>query len=146
MTLRVSSYGALAKGTMSPNKPNEISDLIERILDVTKSPQSTDFYQKVIAALGPGAVEMELGELRYQMKLGEVEDPARYFTKLLQSRIQHAGPQETSIDTNSQQLPAKLGNDKETYLSPSALELFEELRSASKGGEEKTEETALQFP
>ena len=55
---------------MSTPESDHIADLIERILELTNSGQSIPFYRKAIELVGPGLVESELGELRYQMKLG----------------------------------------------------------------------------
>ena len=60
--------------------------LIERILSLTNSPQSVPFYRKAIQILGEGIIEEEYGELRYRMRSGSVNDPAKYFTALLQTR------------------------------------------------------------
>ncbi len=64
--------------------------LIERILGLTNSPQSVPFYLKAIKKLGKGIVEEECGELRYRMHSGTVNDPAEYFTALLQTRLSTA--------------------------------------------------------
>ena len=61
--------------------------LIERILSLTNSPQSVPFYRKAIKKLGKGIFEEEYGELRYRMNSGQVNDPAKYFTALLQTRL-----------------------------------------------------------
>ena len=67
-----------------------ITALIERILGLTNSPQSVPFYRKAIKKLGEGVVEEEYGELRYRMHSGSVNDPAKYFTALLQTRLSTA--------------------------------------------------------
>jgi hypothetical protein len=76
--------------------------LIERILGLTNSPQSVPFYRKAIQELGEGIVEEEYGELRYRMHSGAVNDPAKYFTSLLQKRLSTAkcGPL-SEVDTAS---------------------------------------------
>lgn len=94
-------------------------DLIERILELTKSPQSIAYYRLAIQALGEELVESELGELRYQMNCGEVREPAKYFTTLLEKQLQ-SFPQ-SFPQTNKQEFV-------ESYLSASALDFFKELR------------------
>jgi hypothetical protein len=76
--------------------------LIERILGLTNSPQSVPFYRKAIQKLGEGIVEQEYGELRYRMHSSAVNDPAKYFTSLLQTRLSTAkvGPL-SQVDTAS---------------------------------------------
>jgi len=61
--------------------------LIDQIIKYTKSDHSLNFYHKAIKLLGEGRVEIELGELKYQIRKGTVKDPARYFTKLLLDQI-----------------------------------------------------------
>jgi hypothetical protein len=76
--------------------------LIERILGLTNSPQSVPFYRKAIQKLGEGIVEQEYGELRYRMHSGAVNDPAKYFTSLLQTRLSTAkGGPLLEVDTAS---------------------------------------------
>ena len=62
-------------------------DLVDRIVNTTRSAQSVPFYRRVIRQLGDGIVEEEFGELRYRMQTGEVRDPASYFTRLLLNRV-----------------------------------------------------------
>lgn len=61
--------------------------LIERIIEITQSSHSKQFYRKAIRILGEEVVEEELGELKYQLHVGNVKDPAKYFTKLLQNQL-----------------------------------------------------------
>jgi hypothetical protein len=68
-------------------------DLVDRIVNTTRSAQSVSFYRRVIRQLGDGIVEEELGELRYRMRTGEVRDPAKYFTRLLLDRVCKLGSQ-----------------------------------------------------
>src|SRR6202142_4632654 len=132
---------------MSKPEPDHITDLIERILELTSSPQSIPFYRNAIEAVGPGLVESELGELRYQMKLGEVEDPARYFTKLLKDRMP-VGKEETikAPVVPSLTTAESASQTPDTYLSPSPLELFEELRTIPAKKGERIDETAMDMP
>lgn len=61
--------------------------ILDEILKYTKSKKSVDFYKKAITILGKDRVFGELGELKYQMRTGEVKNPAKYFTKLLKNQI-----------------------------------------------------------
>src|SRR5712692_7977392 len=72
---------------MNPADAEREAALIDRILKVTQSPQSIPFYRQAIAALGEGVVDEEYGELRYRTRLGEVNNPAKYFTTLLKKRL-----------------------------------------------------------
>ena len=91
--------------------------LIDEILKITKSPQSTNFYKKAIKELGEGRVEEELGELKHQIRLGKVKDPAKYLTTLLNKQIK-ANPTTEQPKTN--QLA--------TYKSSDQIQLFAELK------------------
>lgn len=62
--------------------------LLDEILKYTKSKKSLPFYKKAIKELGAGIVEGELGELKYQIRIGDVDHPAKYFNKLLQVQLQ----------------------------------------------------------
>ena len=64
------------------------TSLIERILKVTQSPRSPPFYRRAIATLGEGIVDQEYGELRHRTRLGEVNNPAKYFNALLKKRLE----------------------------------------------------------
>lgn len=90
--------------------------LIERIVEVTRSPHSRNFYQNVIKVLGEGLVEMELGELKYQIRVGNVKHPGKYFTKLLQDQLSRYGEQARKI------IP------KDTYQELSQQDLFRHLQ------------------
>ena len=73
---------------MNPTASEAVrDDLVERIVNTTRSAQSVPFYRRVIRQLGDGIVEEEFGELRYRMLTGEVRDPAKYFTRLLLNRV-----------------------------------------------------------
>src|SRR5476649_2949797 len=72
---------------MNLAETSQLDELIERILQLTKSPQSIPFYRRAIQTLGLGLVDSELGELRYRLHSGEVKDPAKYFTALLKKRF-----------------------------------------------------------
>lgn len=90
--------------------------LIKRILEVTKSPQSENFYRNTIKLLGEGIVDMELGELKYQINTGNVQHPGRYFTKLLQDQLNKYGKDAKKI------IP------KDTYQELTQQDLFKHLQ------------------
>src|SRR5688572_2876219 len=117
---------------MTSLNPESVDRLVERIVELTRSPQSIPFYRNAIAKLGEGAIEMELGELRYQVKLGEVEEPGRYFTKLLKDRLPEAS-------TNS---PKPVQHQRaSSHLSDSPLQLFDELRAIPAKKENEVDQT-----
>jgi len=91
--------------------------LIEQIIKYTKSEHSINFYRKAIKLLGEGRVEMELGELKHQLRIGTVKDPARYFTKLLLDQLN-----QLNIPTEDKPLPP---ND--TYQELTQEDLFRHL-------------------
>lgn len=133
MTLRVSpkSGTQILAPNMNPAAPTWEIALIERILQVTQSPQSVPFYRKAIATLGEGIVDQEYGELRYRTRLGKVNDPAKYFTTLLRRRfatfhgppsLDDPGPIVNSRRANGHGLP-----DDRSYHNSSGKELFTEL-------------------
>ena len=61
--------------------------LIDEILRYTHSRHSISFYRQAIALLGEGIVAEELGELKYQIQMSEVKNPASYFTTMLKERM-----------------------------------------------------------
>lgn len=65
-----------------------MEDLIERIINYTKSPESRAFYQKAIRVMGIGQVEEALGEVRMRVNEGNVREPAKYLTKILKDWMQ----------------------------------------------------------
>ncbi len=67
------------------------SYLIEQIIKITKSKRSIPFYRKVIKELGENIVDGELGELKYQIRTGNVKHPAKYFNRLLQKQLKKYG-------------------------------------------------------
>src|SRR5438445_10782987 len=77
---------------MNPADSEREAALIDRILKVTQSQQSIAFYRKEIAAVGDGIVDEEYGELRYRTRLGEVNNPSKYFTTLLKKRLASLHP------------------------------------------------------
>ena len=101
--------------------------LIDEILEITNSPQSTNFYKKAIKEIGEGRVEEELGELKHQIRLGKVKDPAKYLTTLLNKQTKANPMTEQTIST---QLA--------TYKSQDQIQLFAELRVQGETDTDKT--------
>ncbi len=106
-----------------------IEDVIERILEVTQSPESRSFYRKTIARIGIGLAEELLGELRYQMKIQDIGSPAKYYTTLLKNELKGEDVQ-PSVDSTSEEVekPESWPISAKTYLSSTAVDLFEELK------------------
>jgi hypothetical protein len=89
-------------------------DLVERVVKATRSPQSVPFYRRLIRQLGDSIVEEELGELRYRIQIGEVRDPAKYFTRLLLNRVcKLGGP----VDTRGEGLERATRGSKDPFRS-----------------------------
>jgi hypothetical protein len=96
---------------MNQTESAHTTSLIERILEVTNSPQSVPFYRKVIRQLGEGIVEEEFGELRYQMRVNEVKDTAKYFTSLLLKRFMSANSKFSNGASNGNELSTNTASD-----------------------------------
>jgi hypothetical protein len=108
------------------------TSLIERIVKVTQSPQSLPFYRRAIASLGEGIVDQEFGELRYRTRLGEVNNPAKYFNALLKKRLDAARNPRPLEEWSSRGSPPWTNgrpppHDERTYQSSCGKELFMEL-------------------
>ena len=130
-----------------PETNIDADDLITRILELTKSPQSTPFYKKAIATLGRDVVEEEFGELRYQVNSGEIKSPAKYFTTLLQKQLAGASAGTKPPSGKGDLLPSGGGASLRTdYHSPSALDLFSELKPLPQKGGDNGEAGAMDFP
>ena len=111
-----------------------ISDIINRILDITNSPQSIDFYSKAIKELGEGMVESEFSEMKYQLNKGKVADPAKYFTSLLQKQLKLSSVNSEMVDIKSNVNNRKdskksyVQQNLSSYFSSDAISLFNELQ------------------
>ena len=130
-----------------PEAEIDADDLIARIVETTKSPQSVPFYKKAIATLGRDMVEGEFGELRYRMHSGEIDSPAKYFTTLLQKQLAGAS---TAAAPKAGHKPGgeaqSVGQGQGNYHSPSALELFSELKPLPHQEAEAGADSAMDFP
>lgn len=122
---------------------SDADELVARILELTKSPQSALYYQKAISTMGLRVVEEELGELRYQMQTGSVDAPAKYFTTLLQKRF-------ALNNTRAGAAPAVKTKPEpynaQSYQNATALELFGELKPLPQRDGDSTDEGAMEIP
>lgn len=62
--------------------------LVEQIIELTKDPKSKLFWMMVVQRLPKGVLEEEMGELRYQINMGRVRDPAKYLTALFMKQME----------------------------------------------------------
>lgn len=69
---------------------DHIEDILCRIIEYTKSPESRGFYQKAIMVIGVGQVEEALGEVRMRVNEGSVREPAKYLTTILKDWMAEA--------------------------------------------------------
>lgn len=61
----------------------EAEDLAAEVIEFTGSVESRLFYLKAIYALGAGLVREAVGEVRYRDAQGQIDDRARYLTRVL---------------------------------------------------------------
>lgn len=104
---------------------NRTTDLIERILEVTKSEQSVPFYLKAIKVLGAGLVESEFSNLRHYIRTSNVRSPGSYFTTLLKKQMDRPGAD--SADPNGLAIKQDPSANTPTHFTENSLELFNEL-------------------
>ncbi len=88
--------------------------VLEEILKLTNDVKSTAFWEKAIKELGPAIVLEEVSETKYQTKLGNCRNPAKYLTALLSARIKKK-PTENKKDK------------KQNYFEKTQLDLFQNL-------------------
>jgi len=121
-----------------------VSDwLIDEILRYTHSRHSISFYKQAIALLGEGIVAEELGELKYQIQMSEVKNPASYFTTMLKERMKIKAI-----------LKPETRKNLHSYKSPNQIQLFAELKLTNEieSDENKTsldiafKEDVIKFP
>ena len=82
--------------------------------------------------MGEGIVEEELGELRYRTRLGEVNNPAKYFNALLQQRLETGRDPRPLMELDPSGRPLRKNGlaplqDNRTYHNSCGQELFAEL-------------------
>jgi hypothetical protein len=128
-------------------------DLVERIVNTTRSRHSVPFYRRVIRQLGDGIVEEELGELRYRIRVGEVRDPAKYFTRLLLNRVCQHGSDSTTAprgleeaQSGSKDLSPKESRELTSYAAATGEDLLSELRPLATPGKPSNEFVAMAPP
>ena len=121
------------------------NDLVRRIVSVTGSQHSETYYRQAITSLGIGLVEELLGELKYHMAKpdGAVKDAARYFTSLIQNQVKPAEPPKPATPTTAGKKSANTSTT--SYLSPTALELFEELKPRDAVPTDRGEDRTMDF-
>jgi len=100
--------------------------LIDEIIRYTHSKHSINFYKQAISLLGEGIVAQELGELKYQIQMGEVKNPAKYFTTLLKKQMKSR--------KISKSVPGKI---LAPYKSPNQIQLFAELKLSNETDPDK---------
>ncbi len=119
----------------------EESYLLSEIIAITKDSKGKNFWLKAIATLGEGRVEIELGELKHQLRIGAVVNPAKYLTALLQKQMPEG------IKTSANSANKKTAGEKlQTYFETTQLELFSELQPIKKPKNEEVEQQAMVIP
>src|SRR3989338_8859453 len=97
------------------------SYLIDEILELTKDYKSRPFFEKALREIGEHVMAEEFGELKHQIRTGQVQNPAKYLTTLLKKRMNQGG------DKTKQDLPAVQEKIK-TYFEDTQLTLFSNFR------------------
>jgi len=105
------------------------SYLIDEILELTKDHKSRSFFEKALRELGEPVMAEEFGELKYQIRTGQVQNPAKYLTTLLKKRMVQIGGGKAKQD-----LPAVQEKIK-TYFEETQLTLFSNFRPVKEEGE-----------
>lgn len=153
MTLRVSpkSGPQILSPNMNPVAPEWETALVQRILKVTRSRQSIPFYRRAIATLGEGIVDQEYGELRYRTRLGEVGNPAKYFTTLLRKRLASLRPPRLLKESRHSGNPPRTNghappHDDRSYHNSSGKELFSELAPIKAQDVQSSAASTMQSP
>jgi hypothetical protein len=112
------------------------SFVLDEILRVTKDNKSLRFWKKAIRILGEQVVESELGEVRYQIHKGNIENAGAYLTQLLKKRMSG------TVSSKEKKPKEKLTS----YLAPSQLDLFKELKPQHSGKGEGQDQKAMTVP
>jgi len=129
----------------SADDPAVVKDLIDRILDWTKSPESRNFYRKAIVVLGTGIVNEELSVLKDGVRTGRVRNPAHYFTRQLKNRMGEMIPS-SSENTPAEESAGKKPSSRGSYLPPSLPDLFDELKPVAFRKDATVTENLMDFP
>lgn len=105
------------------------SYLIDEILELTNDHKSRPFFERALRELGEPVMAEEFGEMKHQMRTGQVHNPAKYLTTLLKKRMDKIWG-----DKEKQNSPAPRQKIK-TYFEDTQLTLFTNLRPIKKEGE-----------
>lgn len=106
------------------------SYLIDEILELTKDHKSRPFFEKALRELGEPVMAEEFGEMKHQMRTGQVQNPAKYLTTLLKKRMDKVGG-----DKEKQDLPPAAQEKLKTYFEDTQLTLFSNFRPVKEEGE-----------
>ena len=106
------------------------SYLIDEILELTKDHKSRPFFEKALRELGEHVMAEEFGELKHQIRTGQVQNPAKYLTTLLKKRMDQAGG-----GKEKQELPPAAQEKLKTYFEDTQLTLFSNFRPVKEEGE-----------
>jgi len=106
------------------------SYLIDEILELTKDHKSRPFFEKALRELGEHVMAEEFGELKHQIRTGQVQNPAKYLTTLLKKRMDQAGG-----GKEKQDLPPAAQEKLKTYFEDTQLTLFSNFRPVKEEGE-----------
>lgn len=105
------------------------SYLIDEIIGVTKDPKSRPFFEKALKELGEPVVAGEFGELKYQMKTRQINNPAKYLTTLLKKQLNKNGGDKEKYKSPAPQEKIK------TYFEDTQMTLFANFKTVKKEGE-----------
>ena len=89
--------------------------VLSEIIRITKDAKSRPFWKKAIKELGAQTVEEDLGELKHQMRLENINHPSKYLVTLLKERM------------NLTAKPKKTAKKLNTYFEKTQQDLFHNL-------------------
>ena len=90
--------------------------VLNEIIRITKDRKSRSFWKKAIEQLGAQTVEEDLGELKHQMRLENINHPSKYLVTLLKERM--------NLTPKTKKPPEKL----DTYFEKTQQDLFLHLK------------------
>ena len=105
------------------------SYLIDEILELTKDHKSRPFFEKALREIGEHVMAEEFGELKHQIRTGQVQNPAKYLTTLLKKRMVQVGGDKAKQD------PPVVQEKIKTYFEETQLTLFSNFRPVKEEGE-----------
>lgn len=106
------------------------SYVIDEILELTKDHKSRPFFEKALRELGEPVMAEEFGEMKHQMRTGQVQNPAKYLTTLLKKRMDKIGG-----GKEKQDLPPAAQEKLKTYFEDTQMTLFSNFRPVKEEGE-----------